>query len=442
MKKQIITLVLITNVLIGYAQIKKPNVVIFFVDDLGWADVGYRNPIFHTPNIDQLKKDGMEFTRAYISTPTCSPSRASLLTGKEPIRFQMPRHITNEDPNNTTEEFNQWPKDPVHMPSRNWLPLKEITYAERLKEYGYYNVFVGKWHLGGKAFYPIKQGFDEQIGVTPFGHAKSFYPPFFPAYSPFQDAQKSDYLTDILTDKTQEFIKNYKKDQPFELSLYYYNVHSPQIGPKDLVKKYEAEGLKGDYAQYAAKITAVDQSIGKVMQTIKEKGIADNTIIIFTSDQGGFFTNAPLSGGKIGGNTLGEGGARVPMIIYYPGVTKANTVTNTPIQTLDIYPTLVNIVSGKKCRDKQVNGVSLMPLLKGGNIKPRNLYFFRSYEDQYAAVIAGDWKLIKYHSGLYHLFNIKNDISEKTDLYSPTNPEAIKLKKALSKWENEVVVKH
>ncbi|WP_211320021.1 sulfatase [Dyadobacter jejuensis] len=425
---------------------QKPNIVLFFVDDMGWADLGFRNPVFETPNIDKLKKEGMSFERAYISTPTCSPSRASLLTGKEPVRFQMVRHIPegkayNFDENGRTqEEFHLWEKDPVQMPSRNWLPLSEITYAERLKQYGYYNMFIGKWHLGSEAYHPIKQGFDAQIGASNFGHPKSYYQPFFKQNNPLADSSDGSYLTDVLTEKTQDFIADYKESKPFMLTLWYYTVHGPHIGRKDLVEKFKARGLEGKYAEYAAMVAAMDESIGKIRQSLVDKGIADNTVILFLSDQGGYFTNSPLSGGKTGGNTLGEGGARVPLLMYYPGVTKPNSETSVPVQSIDLYPTLIEIASGKKCEDKQINGVSLMPLVKGKKLKSRNLYFFRSYEDQYAAVISGDWKLVKYHSGRYDLFNIAKDISEKNNLYGTNQKEESKLKSELANWEKSVVV--
>lgn len=443
MKNSLLLTLLLNTSLSIFAQ-QKPNILIFFVDDLGWADVGYRNEKFNTPHINQLKKDGMDFSRAYIATPTCSPSRASLLTGREPVRFQMVRHILEDDEaksGSVDGAFNQWFKDPVKMPSRQFLPLEEVTYAERLKEFGYYNAFVGKWHLGEKEYYPSHQGFDEEIGVTPFGHPKTFYYPFFKSDNPFSDARDGDYLTDVLTTKTQEFIKNYDKKQPFQLSLYYYNVHSPQIGRKDLIEKYKKAGLNDVEATYAAKVTAVDESVGKIRQTLKDKGIADNTIILFLSDQGGFYSNAPLSGGKIGGNTLGEGGARVPFIVYYPKVTKAHTTYDIPVQSIDIYPSLIEIASGKKCTDKQINGKSLLPVLKGKKMPERNLYFFRSYEDQYAAVISGDWKLVKYHSGQFTFFNVKNDIGEQHNLIADNLPQAEKLKKDLANWENEVLGK-
>jgi len=433
-----------------FAAQEKPNIVLLFVDDYGWSDIGYRNQTFHTPSLNQLKKESLEFTRAYIPTPTCSPSRASLLTGKEAIRLGMPRHIALDE-NEPDAEYGYWEKDPAHMPSRNYLPLEEVTYAERLKEFGYYNMFIGKWHLGQPGRYPIDQGFDAQYGTTDAGHPKNYYYSFFPESEDPEGFLKSgpktgDYLTNVLTDGAVKFIEDYDKNQPFMLSFWYYSVHGPSIGRKDLVDDYKKEGLDSSpyedkYEQHAAMVSAMDESVGRVRQALKEKGIADNTIIIVLSDQGGAYTNTPLSGGKKGGNTLGEGGARVPFMIYYPKLTKPNTEVETPVQSIDLYPTLVEIASGKKYskEDKQINGVSLMPLIRGKNIKKRNLFFYRSYEDQYAAIMNGDWKLIKYRSGLYHLFNIKEDISEKNDLYGKGLKIEAKLKKDLDKWEEEAV---
>lgn len=424
------------------SKVEQPNIVLLFVDDYGWSDIGYRNEIFNTPNLDQLKKDGLDFNRAYIPTPTCSPSRLSLLTGKEAVRLEMSRHIPGEK-DFINADYNVWPTDPVKRPSRNYLPLEEVTYAEKLKEYGYYNYFIGKWHLGHDKYYPVNQGFDEEFGTTDYGHPKSYYYPFFKEGGDpknyFKNNKEGDYLTDVLTDKAVDFISNYDKDQPFMLSFWYYSVHGPSVGRKDLLKKYQDAGLKGKYAHHAAMVEAMDESVGRVRKAIEEKGIADNTVIIVLSDQGGAYTNAPLSGGKKGGNTLGEGGARVPFIVYYPGVTNPNTVTNVPVQSIDLYPTLVEIASGKSYKNKEIQGVSLMPLFKGEELAPRNLYFFRSYEDQYAAVISGDWKLIKYHSGKFQLFNIQEDISEKNNLIGNNLEIETKLKAEIAAWEKEAV---
>ena len=420
---------------------KKQNIVLLFIDDYGWSDIGYRNSVFKTPNLNQFKKESLEFTRAYIPTPTCSPSRLSLLTGKEAVRLEMSRHIP-EEKDFINEDFNVWKTDPMQRPSRNYLPLEEVTYAEKLKEYGYYNMFVGKWHLGKGKHYPENQGFDKTFGTTDNGHPKSYYYPFFKKGDPkeFQkNYKKGDYLTDVLTDGAVDFIKNYDKENPFMLSFWYYSVHGPSIGRKDLLQKYKDAGLKGKYAHHAAMVEAMDASVGRVRKAIKEKGIEDNTVIIVLSDQGGAYTNTPLSGGKKGGNTLGEGGARVPLLISYPNVTKPNTATNIPVQSIDIYPTLVEIASGKKYENPEIQGVSLLPILKGETIKKRNLYFFRSYEDQYAAVISDDFKLIKYHSGKFQLFNVEEDIGEQNNLIGKGLEIEIKLKKDILNWEQEAV---
>ncbi len=424
-------------------EIKQPNIVLLFIDDYGWSDIGYRNNTFNTPNLDQLKKESLDFQRAYIPTPTCSPSRYSLLTGKEAVRGQMVRHISI-DPNNPDAKYNLWPTDPVEMPSINYMPLNEITYAERLKEYGYYNMFIGKWHLGHIGRYPVDQGFDAEFGITNAGHPKSYYYPFFKEKDDPKGYLKSgvkegDYLIDVLTDGAVDFIENYDKNQPFMLSFWYYSVHSPSIGRKDLLKKYHDAGLEGKYAHHAAMVETMDASVGRVRKALVDKGVADNTVLIVLSDQGGAYSNIPLSGGKKGGNTLGEGGARVPFMIHYPGITKPNSESNVPVQSIDLYPTLIEIASGNECKDKQIQGVSLMPLLKGENLKSRNLYFFRSYEDQYAAVISGHWKLIKYHSGKFQLFNIEKDISEKNNLIDNGLVIEIELRNNLSKWEAEAV---
>jgi arylsulfatase A-like enzyme len=416
----------------------KPNILIFFVDDYGWADLGYRNPEFKTPNIDQLKNDGLEFTRAYVATPTCSPSRASLLTGKEAVRLEMPRHITDEDEIPDTK-YNYWPNDPVNMPSINYLPLEEVTYAERLKENGYYNMFVGKWHLGSKKYYPVNQGFDAEYGVTDAGHPNSYYQPFFKGSDAFKDVPDDKYLTDDLTDKAVSFIQNYDQIKPFSLSVWHYGVHGPHVGRKDLIEQYKAKGWEKAYSEYGSMVTAMDESLGRIRKALKEKGLDKNTIILLTSDQGGYFTNYPLRGKKTGGFTLGEGGARVPFILYCPGLTKAKTECNVPIQTIDVYPTLVEIASGKSCTETQIQGKSILPLVKGEQFADRNLYFFRSYEDQYAAIIQGDWKLIKYHKGPSELYNVKKDIGEASNLIFNNPSIAKKLEAELAAWEKVAV---
>lgn len=443
MKVFAIALFLGLSRLLGISQ-DKPNIVLLLVDDLGWADVGYRNGILQTPNIDRLKKDALDFTRAYIATPTCSPSRASLLTGKEPVRMQLVRHIPKGKKGKLRgepgDDFNILDTDPAQMRSRNFLPLEEVTYAERLREFGYYNSFIGKWHLGNEKHHPIHQGFHEQYGTANAGHPRDYYAPFFHEQkNVLAGFSKNDYLTDVLTKKAEEFIGEYGKSQPFMLTLWYYSVHNPHIGRQDWVQKYQGEGLPGKYAHYAAMVSAMDESVGRIRKALEEKGISENTVIIYMSDQGGDFSNAPLTGAKNGGNALGEGGARVPLLIHYPGVTSPNSTCHTPVQSIDIFPTLVEIASGKERKDESINGVSLLPLIKGQKLPNRNLYFFRSYEDQYAAIVSGNWKYIKYHSGQDKLFNLMIDIGEQKNLITEFPGKARELGENLQNWVKEAV---
>lgn len=432
--KKLVSSLLLLNASLVAAQ-EHPNFVLFFVDDLGWADLGYMNPAFHTPNIDQLKADGLYFSRAYVSTATSSPSRASLLTGKEALRCGFVRHIYG---NGQGAEFETFDQDPGHLKSRAWLPLEEVTYAERLKAYGYYNYHVGKWHLGTENYFPIKQGFDAMYGTCEHGNPSCYYQPFFKVHNPFPNAGKDDYLTDLLTEGAIDFLnKKSVSKQPFLLNIWYYGVHDPHNGRKDLIPKYLEQGYSPRQAQYMATVEAVDESVGKIRAALKANKLDENTVILFISDQGGAFKNGNLRGGKLGGFTLGEGGSRVPMIIYAPGMKAMQTTYSRPIQTIDVYPTLVEMASGTKCKDKQINGISLVPALKGKRLKRRNLYMHRSYEDQNAAIIQGNWKLIKYRSGKVELFNLKDDESETTNLNEQYPKKAKKLLQALNKWQAE-----
>ncbi|TLX75622.1 sulfatase [Labilibacter sediminis] len=427
------------------ANAVKPNIVLFFVDDMGWSDLGFRNPVFESPNIDQLAKAGISFEQAYIASPTCSPSRGTLLTGKHPARLQLVRHIPNgkkngfDQFNRASKEFNYWPTDPAQFPCRNWLPLEHTTYAAALKENGYYNLFVGKWHLGHEPYHPIHQGFHKQVGLSNYGHPRSYYPPYFKQDSIFPDA-KGRYLTDKLTDEAVDFIHSYDKDKPFMLTFSYYSVHSPHQGRKDLVKHFKAKGLEGRYAHYAAMVKATDESVGRVTDAIKEKGIEKETIFIFLSDQGGYFENAPFRGGKMS-ETLFEGGARVPFFFYWPGVTKSNSLNNSIVQSTDLFPTLVEIAGGDISKYQDLDGMSLRSTIEENSLLKREpIYGYRAYEDLYVSVRDGDWKMLAYRSGKTELYNIKNDIKESNDL---TKQEPEKVKELLDKlilWEKEMEV--
>jgi len=426
------------------AQAAKPNIVLFFVDDMGWSDLGYRNPeVFESPNIDKLAVQGIDFTQAYIASPTCSPSRSSLVTGQHPARLRMVRHIPHNSRAATITadgRHNLWKTDPAQFPCVNWIDLEYVTYAEALKELGYYNLFLGKWHLGPKPYHPIHQGFDRQIGTTDRGAPSSYYPDYFKDEDVLE--QETDrYLTDRLTDGAVEFIETYDRDQPFMMSFWYYNVHSPHIGRKDYVKHFEAKGLEGKAAHYAAMVKSVDDSVGRVRKALTDKGIAKNTIIIFLSDQGGYFENPPFHGGKRI-DTLYEGGARVPFVFHWPGVTEDGATNDSVVQSTDLFPTLVEIAGGNPSKYENLDGVSLLKTIrKNGKLeRGEPIYGYRAYEDLYASVREGDWKLLAYRSGLVKLYNIRKDEVEQNEIAAAHPERVAKLKAKLIAWEKEVGV--
>jgi arylsulfatase A-like enzyme len=443
--KQTLASLLLLAAFAVHVTAAKPNIVLFFVDDLGWTDVGYRSKVFESPNIDRLAAESLDFTQAYVASPTCSPSRSTLVTGKHPARMRIVRHVPTSPKNpafdrygRTDEEWNLLPTDPAQFPCRNWLPLEHTTYAEALKKHGYYNLFVGKWHLGHDDYHPIKQGFDRQIGTSNWGHPGSYKPPFFKNSEVMSD-EKERYLTDKLTDETVRFIESYDREQPFMVSLWYYSVHKPHIGRDDLVKQFEAKGLKGADAQYAAMIKAVDNSIGRVRQSLKTKGIDQNTVIIFTSDQGSWFENPPYRGSKRV-DTLCEGGARVPFIVNWPGVTPAGAKNNSVVQTTDIFPTLVELAGGDPNKHPNLDGISLVPLLRNNGELKRGepIYAYRAYEDLYVSVREGPWKLLAYRSGKLNLYRVESDRYEQTDLAEKKPKIVTRLGNKLIAWENKL----
>ncbi|MDF1814033.1 MAG: sulfatase [Verrucomicrobiales bacterium] len=444
MKKIIALFLLITLPVIAD---DRPNIVLFFVDDLGWTDLGFRNPTLESPNIDKLAKDSLSFEQAYIASPTCSPSRSTLVTGQHPARLKIVRHIPGgpkhpdfDKYNRTDVEFNLLETDPAQFPCRNWLPLEHATYAEALRTQGYYNLFVGKWHLGHEPYHPIHQGFDRQIGTTNAGHPKSYYPPYF-KYSDVMADENERYLTDKLTDETVDFIKGCDKDQPFMISLWYYGVHKPHVGRKDLVEHFEAKGLVGADAHYAAMIKAVDESVGRVREALNVKGIDENTVILFTSDQGSWFENPPYRGSKRV-DTLCEGGARVPFFVNWPGVTKAGSINQSVVQTTDIFPTLVELSGGNTEDYKNLDGISLLSTIRENKDLDRGqpVYAYRAYQDLYVSVREGPWKLLAYRNGKMNLYMVEEDRYEQNDL-AAQHPERVgDMVRKLKAWEREMGV--
>jgi len=409
------------------AEKQQPNIIILFIDDLGYNDLGYRSSSFETPNIDKLAAEGIDFTNAYVSSPTSSPSRVALLTGRHPIKVGFTRHIEANalDPYNNGE-FGLWDGDPGEKPSRQYLPLQEVTFAEALKKEGYTTCSIGKWHLGNKFYYPQKQGFDIVYGESDLGNPAGYFPPYFTHEKKHDKNGK--YLTDYLTEYATKVIEthDYKK-APLCMYLAHYGVHTPIEAPKDKIEKYRKQGLPEKYATYHAMVESIDESVGNILKSVKQAGVEDNTIVMFISDQGGFFTNYPLKGGKQAGTALYEGGAKVPFIVKLPKMDKGRVVKER-ISTLDVFPTLVELSGGDLKDYPQLDGLSLKKTFEGGTTPAQPLFFYRSYDDQASSVIHLGYKFIYTRSGNHELYNLNKDPYETTNIINVSDEKYIGMK--------------
>ena len=394
---------------------RKPNIIIFFADDLGYNDLGMRNKTFSTPNIDRFAGQSINFENAYVPSPTSSPSRAGLLTGRHPLKVGIVRHINlNEERYGANGEFGVSQTDPARIPSRLFMPLSEVTLAEVLKQAGYYTAIIGKWHLGREEHYPDKQGFDHLFGVTSLGQPVNYYPPYFTRPS---TGRTGEYLNDYLTDDAVRLIKGHgHSEQPLLLYFPHYAVHTPHIGKTERTKHYNEQGFEGNFANFLSMVESFDDSFGRVLEAVRESGMADNTIIILTSDQGGFFSNAPLKGGKLNAMALYEGGAKVPFFFHYAKYSKPRTV-KTPISTLDIFPTLLDLAGVKYDNRAVLDGMSLYGIIaRNKELAPRPLYFYRSYEDRYASILSGGIKYIATRSGDDEAYDLRRDPGEERNI--------------------------
>ncbi len=435
-----------------------PNVVVFLVDDLGYMDIGANNPncFYETPNIDALSNSGMRFTNGYAANPVCSPTRFSLMTGRYPTRVGA----TNFFSGNRKSKF-------MGAKLNNRMPLDEITLAQSLKSKGYATFFAGKWHLGPtEEFFPQNRGFDVNIGGWnkggPYTGNKYFSPFENPQLQP--DSPEGDHLPARLGRETAKFIKE-NASKPFFAYLSFYSVHTPLIGRPDLVNKYKvkADQIKGKefgdeeqflgdkprkvrilqkHAVYAAMVEAMDEAIGVVLKQLEDSGVADNTIVVFTSDNGGLSTsegsptsNLPLRGGK---GWIYEGGIREPWIIRYPNVTQAGTTSDQPICSIDLFPT-INAAAGVEF-NHEIDGIDLMPALSGKPLERDALYWhYPHYSNQGGmpggAIRVGDFKLLeRYEDGQVHLYNLKDDIGEQNDLREQHPERVATMRGKLHRW--------
>lgn len=456
------------------AQQSKPdshklNVVFILADDLGWKDLGcYGSSFYETPNIDALAKDGMRFTRAYAACEVCSPTRASILTGKYPVRTGVTDVINEKG----IREPEKWKRNTSLLPApyELHLPLREFTLAEAMKKAGYVTYIAGKWHLGPEGYWPEDQGFDINMGGWSAGQPSSYFSPYHNPKLP--DGPKGEYLPERLSRETVNFIKRHT-DTPFFIYRSLYLVHTPLRAKKELIEKYEQKkkrlGLQDEFGHegknrvrlnqckpvYAAMVEAMDDAVGEIVKTLKEEGLYDHTLIIFTSDNGGLSTseglptsNLPLRGGK---GWIYEGGIRVPLIIRLPGVTKPGSVSKAMITSTDFYPTILNIVHQPLIPSQHLDGMSMLPVLKGKQGKQRTFIFWHypHYSNQGGApascIMKGNWKLIKWYGlneNRYALYNVKKDIGEKNDLSSRYPKKTAGMKAELDAFLKSVSAKY
>ncbi len=467
---------------------RQPNILFILVDDLGWMDVGcYGSTFYETPNIDKLAARGMKFTNAYAASPVCSPTRASIHSGKYPARigmnFIMNRGFTG-------------PKYKLQAPEcADKLELSEVTFAEVLQANGYKTFFAGKWHLGEEEkYYPHNQGFDINLGGHKGGQpATYFYPYQSDQYDGYfnvpglqEGGKPGEYLTDRLTEEAIHFIQK-NRQNPFLAFLSYYSVHTPLECKKELVDKYTKKAqqlgkdqfkafeteehasdnkrteqvettsttkLIQDHAVYAAMVETVDHNVGKILDTLESLDLDEKTTVIFFSDNGGLSThnqmsyqaiptsNFPLRAGK---GWLYEGGIREPLIITSPGLTKTGQICHEPVISMDLYPTILEIAGYPLMPQKHMDGLSLVPLLRGEQkIERKAMYwhmphYHSSGVSPCGAIRMGDYKLIEYfEDDRTELYNLKEDIREARDL-SKQFPEKVKqMKDSLAKWRKDV----
>ncbi|UCF14283.1 MAG: sulfatase [Phycisphaerales bacterium] len=437
----------------------QPNFVFILVDDLGWADVRcYGGDLHETPNIDRLARQGMRFTDAYAAAPVCSPTRASIMTGKYPARLHMT--IWYESSANPPRGRKLIP--PI---TQGNLPHDEVTIAEVLKKAGYFTAHVGKWHLGDAAHYPQTQGFDVNIGGTFWGAPYTFFYPYSGSgtrwdgefrYVPHLEfGDEGEYLTDRLTDEALRVIEN-AKDKPFFLNLCYHTVHTPIEGKPELIDHYRKKlkpGMHHRNCEYAAMVHSLDENVGRVLGRIDELGIADRTIVVFFSDNGGYINkyegitvtdNYPLRSGK---GSLYEGGTRAPLILRWPGVTKAGSVCEQPVSSIDFYPTMLDMagLEGDSKHNADVDGISLAPLLKNPQVTLKRRALYWHYPHYYpttspvSSIRMGDWKLLEYlEDGRLELYDLSKDIGEKNNLASKMPQKAKQLRENLHEWRRSV----
>jgi len=464
MRKRMAAACLGTLLFVGGAALPaadRPNIVFILADDLGWADLGiYGSTFYETPNLDRLARQGMRFTHAYAASNVCSPTRASILAGKYPVRLGITDWL-NGRPDRPDQKL-------LRPALQTHLPLAEVTFAEALKEAGYRTAFIGKWHLGEAAeHFPEHQGFDINVA----GYGKGSPPSYFSPYRipNLADGPTGESLTDRLTTEALTFMEAaVEKREPFLVYLSHYAVHNPMQAKAETIAKYRNKLARNtvpagpefvtdlgrqvrqvqSHATYAAMVESLDDSVGRVMEKLVQLGVDDTTIIVFTSDNGGLSTaegsptsNLPLRAGK---GWAYEGGVREPLIIRWPGTTPSASISTAPVISTDFYPTLLEMAGQAPRPDQHLDGTSLVPALRGGDLAERPLYWhYPHYSNQggrpHGAVRLGDFKLIEWYEDLsVELYHLTDDPGEQRDLAAILPDQAARLRDRLHDWRAEV----
>lgn len=450
---------------------RRPNILLILLDDFGWRDLAcYGSTFYETPVGDRLAAEGMLFTDAYAACPVCSPTRASILTGKYPATVGVTDYI------DWSGRWHPTRGRLVDVPYLKQLPLEELNLARALGEAGYQTWHVGKWHLGGQGFYPDDQGFDANIGGYEAGLPEGGY--FAPWKVPnLPDAEPGTYLTDLITDEALRLLRERDTSRPYFLNLWHYAVHTPIQAPKELVEKYREKAKRlgldqldpieeGEFFPmenkknqrvarrkfqsdpvYAAMIENLDTNIGRVLNEVGE-----DTIVIFTSDNGGLSTaegsptcNHPLAEGK---GWMYEGGTREPLIVRWPGRVQAGSVCHAPVTSPDLYPTLLEAAGLPLRPEQHVDGKSFLPALEGDTSFDRGPLFWHypHYGNQGgtpgSSIRDGDWKLIEFfEDGRLELYNLREDIGEARNLVTENPEKTGELHSKLKAWRESIEAK-
>ncbi len=430
-----------------------PNIVFILVDDLGWSDLGvYGADLHDTPRIDAFADQSMRFASAYSASPVCSPTRASIMTGKHPAKLHMTvwREAAKYPP------LDRRLLPPTTIDS---LPHEEVTLAEVLRYGGYVTAHVGKWHLGTAEYYAQTQGFDYDIGGSLWGAPQTFFYPYGGA-GPFHGlryvphlagGQEGEYLTDRLTDEAIRILR-LERTKPVFLHLAYHTVHTPIEGKPEIAERYRERvraGMRHRNPNLAAMVHSLDENVGRILDALDDLGMSDDTAVFLTSDNGGYVNsyegmqvtdNAPLRSGK---GSLYEGGIRVPAIVRWPGVTVPGSVSDVPISSIDYFRTVLAMAGLDIDRDhsRSLDGIDLAPLLRNpGHVPDRAALYFH-YPHYYAttspvsSVRAGAWKLLRYYEdSRLELYNLTDDIGERHDLSTEEPQRASALLQRLDTW--------